>query len=198
MSCIRSWLIEETRNVTESEVTKFCRGWTYDLLARRSSHERIFVYHTPTNVRPPSQQIIASKKNVLCDYPRSWLDMITRDVAGRKENAVKMRMVTDALLFFISKSLHQDVCSALYVREWDEEIHPPQTRKEGPWIYRDPIRNCWILLLFEDRWACDSFTSAFALMRVLMKERNVSNVINLGGRVLDVSVLDAKLRDTST
>lgn len=165
----RIWLFAETRKESESEVVTFRRKWYEDLIVMES-YKRIFCRRNPMDPRPASRAIIINKHEELHHQHCKSLDEVCDMYA---ENEL-LRMNTDAMVFMKSRSLGStpggDFVQAVYRKSFMD------VKGEELCIYRDPIRNGWILYFSPDRrFIARSFTAALVYMRLRMRMLQMGN-----------------------
>jgi hypothetical protein len=178
----RAWLFARVKSLKEEEVKAYRRIW-YDDLITTESYVRIHQRKNPMDTKPASRAIIINKNDELhvvhCNSKEAVLD--------EQATGLMLRMNTDAMFFMQARALSTsggNIALAVYRKSFQHV--------DGPLcIYRDPIRNLWIVHFSDqnERFSATSFTAAFAFMRQRMKEKDVSHMKD----TCDLSVWDKYL-----
>lgn len=176
----RTWLFAEIKKEPPAEVLTFRRIW-YDNLIVPESYLRIFCRKNPMDPRPASRAIIMSKHE---EFHQEHCKSV-EEVCDENATGVLSRMNTDAMVFMKARSLSSstgNITTVVYRKTFMD------VKGEDLCIYRDPIRNGWILYFSKDRsFIAKSFTAAFVYMRMRMRMLNMGNFKD----EYDISVWDA-------
>ena len=163
----RLWIMTEIKNLNIKYVSSACENWCLDLIFS-SCYQRIEARTSLVGAASKKQAVYKRNFRMPETLPRTFLELETPTVRNRSEH---MRINTDAMLMHLSTETN--TCQTVYLRNI-----PYPTPIDGYYIYYLPVTATWVCFISANkRYACESLTHAFVVLRTYMRVKGESNIV---------------------